>query len=534
VRIRLVEEGMSDFTVTVDRSTSPSAITFAPVFNLAVPMIDRHLDEERGDKVAIRTVDGDVTYAELAERVNRCGNALLDHGLAPGQRMLMIVKDCPEFIYLFYGAVKAGIVPVPLNTLLRTPDYQFIIEDSGGAALVYSPEYSAEVEPALEASSKKPAMVVTTEGAGGLSGMIRSASASLDPAPSTADSECFWLYSSGSTGRPKGVVHHQRDALVHAEHYGVGILAMEENDSVFSAAKLFFAYGLGNAMNLPLWTGATAVLSDRVPSPDMTFELIEKFRPTIYYGVPTLFAAQLRALESATPDLSSLRLTVSAGETLPADIYRRWIERTGVTVLDGWGSTECTHIVISNRQDDHRPGSSGRAVDGYEARLVDGDGNNIADGEIGRLLVKGQSICSQYWNQPEKTAATIKGDWIDTGDTYICDADGWFTYCGRSDDMIKVGGIWCSPAEIEARLIEHPSVLEAAVVGHADEDELTKPAAYIILNDPADAGDALSQVLLEHCKSGLARYKYPRWIHFVEELPKTATGKIQRFQRRQA
>ncbi len=367
-----------------------------------------------------------------------------------------------------------------------------------------------------------------------LDGLIEAASGALDPAPSTAESECFWLYSSGSTGRPKGAVHLQRDPLVNAEHYGVGILGIAESDIFFSAAKLFFAYGLGNSMNIPFWVGATAALSDRVPSPDMTFELIERFRPTLYFGVPTLYAAQLRALDSASPDLTSLRLCVSAGETLPGDLYRRWIERTGVTVLDGWGSTECTHVVITNHPDDHRPGQTGRVVPGYEARLVDDDDNDIADGEIGRLMVKGQSIASIYWNQPDKTAATMKGDWIDTGDTYIRDPDGWFTYCGRSDDMIKVGGIWCSPAEIEARLIEHSSVLEAAVVGRADDDELTKPEAFIILNDPADADDALSAALLEHCKSGLARYKYPRWIHFVEELPKTATGKIQRFKLRQA
>jgi benzoate-CoA ligase family protein len=286
-------------------------------------------------------------------------------------------------------------------------------------------------------------------------------------------------------------------------------------------------------MNMPFWVGGTVVLSDRVPSPDMTFELIEQFQPTLYFGVPTLYAAQLRALETATPNLGSLRLVVSAGETLPADIYRRWIERTGVTVLDGWGSTECTHVVISNHPNEHRPGHTGRAVPGYEARLVNDDDSDTADGEIGRLMIKGQSIATLYWNQPEKTAATMKGEWIDTGDTYIRDNDGWFTYCGRSDDMIKVGGIWGSPAEIEARLIEHPSVLEAAVVGRDDDDELTKPEAFIILNDPADAGDALSKVLSEHCKSGLARYKYPRWIHFVEELPKTGTGKIQRFKLRQ-
>ncbi len=524
---------MSDFIVTVDRSTSPSTITFPPVFNLAVPMIDRHLDEGRGARIAIRTIDQEVTYAELAERVNRCGNALLGQGLAPGQRMLMIVKDCPEFIYLFYGAVKAGIVPVPLNTLLRTPDYQYMIEDSGCSGLVYSPEYVAEVEPALAAASNPPGMIVTTEGEDGLVALIEAASASLEPVPSTAEGECFWLYSSGSTGRPKGAVHLQRDALVHAERYAVGIIHMDENDTCFSVAKLFFAYGLGNSMNLPFWVGGTTALSDRVPSPDMTFELIERFRPTLYFGVPTLYAAQLRALESATPDLTSLRLCISAGETLPADIYRRWNERTGVTVLDGWGSTECTHIVISNRPEDHRPGRSGPVVPGYETKLVDDDDNEIPDGEVGRLIIKGQSIAALYWNQPEKTAATMKGEWIDTGDTYIRDSDGWLTYCGRSDDMIKVGGIWCSPAEIEGKLIEHPSVLEAAVVGRADADELTKPEAFIILNDPADASDALSQALLDHCKSGLARYKYPRWFNFVEELPKTATGKIQRFKLRQ-
>ena len=435
---------------------------------------------------------------------------------------------------MFYGAVKAGIVPVPLNTLLRASDYQYMMEDSGAVGLVYSPEYAGEVEPALEASAHKPGMVVTTEGEDGLAPLIEAASASLDPTPSTAEGECFWLYSSGSTGRPKGVVHSQRDPVVNAELYGIGILAMNENDTYFSAAKLFFAYGLGNSMNLPFWVGGTVALSDRVPSPDMTFELIERFQPTLYFGVPTLFAAQLRALESATPDLGSLRLVVSAGETLPADLYRRWIERTGVTVLDGWGSTECTHVVITNHPNDHRPGHTGTVVPGYEAKLVDDDDNDTPDGEIGRLMVKGHSVATRYWNQPEKTAATMKGDWIDTGDTYIRDADGWYTYCGRSDDMIKVGGIWCSPAEIEARLIEHPSVLEAAVVGRDDDDALTKPEAFIILNDPADAGDALSQALMEHCKSGLARYKYPRWIHFVDELPKTATGKIQRFKLRQA
>ena len=524
---------MTDHTVTVDRSITPATLDFSPVFNAAMPMIDRHLAEGRGDKVAIRTVSEDVTYAALAGAVNRAGNMLTARGAGKDDRVIMVVKDCPEFIYLFFGAIKAGIVPVPINTLLRAKDYQYMIEDSGCVGLIYSPEYAGEVEPALEAASRKPGFVLRTEGAGGTGELIAGASAELAPSPSTPEADCFWLYSSGSTGRPKGTVHRQRDMIVHAEHYSRGTIGLREDDVGFSAAKLFFAYGLGNSMNFVLWTGGTVVLSDRVPSPDMTFELIERFRPTVYYGVPTLFAAQLRALDSADRDLSSLRLCISAGEALPADILRRWQEKTGRPIIDGFGSTEMTHIVISNTPDDVRPGSSGRIVPGYEGKVVDDNGDEIPDGETGRLWILGKSRAAYYWNQPERTAATMVGDWIDTGDTYIRDAEGYYIYCGRSDDMIKVGGIWCSPIEIEGKLIEHPKVLEAAVVGRADDDELVKPEAYVILNDASDASDDLAAELLEHCKSGLARYKYPRWFNFVEELPKTATGKIQRFRLRQ-
>ncbi len=524
---------MTDNTVTIDTSTSPATLEFSEKFNTAIPMIDRHLAEGRGAKVAIRTVGGQVTYGQLADQVNRCGNALLSQGANPGDRILMMIKDCPEFIYVFYGAIKAGIVPVPVNTLLRSADYRYMIEDSGCAGLIYSPEYAAEVEPALADASRKPGFVLRTEGDGGLGDLIAASSNALDPAPATIEDECFWLYSSGSTGRPKGTVHRQRDIVETAVHYGVGVVGHDEDDITFSAAKLFFAYGLGNSMNFPLWSGGSVILSDRVPSPDMTFEMIEQFKPTIFYGVPTLYAAQLRALESKDRDLSSLRICLSAGESLPADLYRRWTERTGLLVLDGIGSTEGLHIFISNTPENHRPGSSGLIVPGYEAKVVDEAGAEIPPGETGRLIVKGGSMAAYYWNQPVRTAATMKGEWVDTGDTYIRDEEGWFTYCGRSDDMIKVGGIWCSPAEVEAKLIEHPKVLEAAVVGQEDDDGLTKPAAFIILNDPDESIDGLADELLEHCKGGLARYKYPRWFNFVDELPKTATGKIQRFRLRQ-
>ncbi|HEX6977673.1 MAG TPA: benzoate-CoA ligase family protein [Alphaproteobacteria bacterium] len=521
---------MQDNTVSLDASKSPTELRYAPRFNVAVPFIDRHLAEGRGDKIAIRTARGDVSYAELAANVNRCGNVLTALGIARGDRVLMVVKDCPEFFYLFWGAIKAGIIPVPLNTLLRRADYEFMIADSGCAGLVYSPEFAPEVEAAL--TRHRPPHVLRTEGDDGLQARMAQASAVLQPAPATAESDCFWLYSSGSTGRPKGAVHLHRDMVVTSQYYGVETLGARADDVFFSAAKLFFAYGLGNAMTFPLWVGGTAVLSDARPTPQSTFDVIERFRPTLYFGVPTLYAAQLQALEREKRDLSSIRLCVSAGEALPADILRRWRERTGKPILDGIGSTEALHIFISNTERDIKPGASGRVVPGYRARIVDEHGNEVETGESGQLMIAGDSTAKYYWNNPERTARTMVGGWLNTGDTYYRDADGYYYYCGRSDDMLKVGGIWCSPFEIEAKLVEHPKVLEAAIVGHADSDGLIKPAAYIVLKDAKDAGDALAGELMQHCKAGLAPYKYPRWINFVSELPKTATGKIQRFKLR--
>ena len=474
-----------------------------------------------------------VSYGQLAERVNRCGNLLWSLAGEPEGRVLMVVKDCPEFFYVFWGAIKAGLVPVPVNTLLRADDYRYIIEDSGCAGLVYSPEYREEVTRALAGAGHQPNFILCTEGPSSVSDMLEEASPVLEPAESTADSECFWLYSSGSTGRPKGAVHRHRDIITTCVHYAENTLGVVEDDVCFSAAKLFFAYGLGNAMTFPLWAGATAVLSGQRPTPEMTFDIIEEHQPTLFFGVPTLYAAQLRALDGAPRDLSSLRCCVSAGEALPADIFRRWQERTGTLILDGIGSTEALHIFISNTLQDHRPGTSGRMVPGYEARIVDEEGDPTPAGETGRLFIRGDSMATHYWNNPERTADTMMVDgWLNTGDTYLQDADGYYVYCGRSDDMLKVGGIWCSPVEIEGRLIEHPRVLEAAVVGRADADELIKPEAFVVLKDAGDASDTLAAELLDHCRSGLARYKYPRWVNFVEDLPKTATGKVQRYRLR--
>ena len=525
---------MRDNTVSIERTASPTRIEFAPRFNVAVPFIDRHLEEGRGEKVAIRDDAGDVTYAELAANVNRCGNALAALGLAKGDRVLMVVKDCAEFFFAFWGAIKAGFVPAPLNTLLRARDYAYMIENSGAAAVLYSQEFAGEVEPALEQASHKPAHVLLVSGEGDtLDARIAEASDTLDPAPAAAGDDCFWLFSSGSTGLPKAAVHAHQDMVVTSQLYGVDVLGVTEADVCFSAAKLFFAYGLGNAMTFPLWTGGQAVLFPGRPTPDDMFGMIERFKPTIYYGVPTLYAAQLQALDAGgSPDLSSLKACVSAGEPLPADILNRWKDKTGLDILDGIGTTEILHIFISNRPGDVTPGTSGKLVPGYEAQILDEHGAEVPAGETGNLRIKGGSTLKYYWNNPEKTAETIADGWVNTGDTYSRDADGTYICHGRSDDMMKVGGIWCSPVEIEAELVAHPKVLEAAIVGRPDADGLIKPEAHIILNDPKDAGEVLEQELLAHIKANLAPYKYPRWFNFVTELPKTATGKIQRFKLR--
>ena len=349
-------------------------------FNVAVPFVDRHLAEGRGAKVAIRTAGETVTYAQLAERVNRAGNALLAAGLKPGDRLLMVIKDCPAFFYLFWGAIKAGIVPAPLNTMLRAADYAYLFEDSGCGLVVYSSEFAQEVEPALKQVSVK------ARTADDFLADLAKASDKLEARLAAPTDDCFWLYSSGSTGRPKGAVHLQRDMVVTSELYGVRALGVREDDVSYSAGKLFFAYGLGNSMTFPLWTGSTAVLDDRRPTPDTTFETIETFKPTLYFGAPTLYAAQLAALEKKPRDFSSVRACVSAAEALPADIFRRWKEKTGTVILDGIGSTECLHIFIGNRLDDYRPGTSGKPVPGYEVKIVDEHGKPVPRGEGGRLV----------------------------------------------------------------------------------------------------------------------------------------------------
>jgi benzoate-CoA ligase family protein len=505
-------------------------------FNTATFFIDRHVAEGRASKVAFFHDGGALTYAGLQELVNRTGNALLDLGVQPEQRVLCLLLDSPEFLAAFWGAIKIGAVPIPVNTMMRADDYRYFLDDSRAPVAIVSEPLLAEAGPALADARYLRHVVVAGRATGrqvGFESWVGKASSRLEAFDSSRDDAAFWLYSSGSTGRPKGAVHLQHDMVITTDTYALQVLGMTEADRTVSAAKLFFAYGLGNNMSFPLRVGGQGVLYPHRPTPEAMFELIQRHRPTLFFGIPTLYAAMLQVKEAERRyDLSGLRFCVSAGEALPEEIYRRWHERFGVEILDGIGTTEILHIFLSNRPGQARPGSSGLPVPGYEAIVVDDDGRPVPTGEIGNLRVKGDSTMAYYWNQHEKTKDTLVGHWIQTGDKYYQDPDGYFWYCGRADDMLKVGGIWVSPVEVENTLVAHPAVLEAAVVGQADTDELIKPKAFVVLKDGQGATAGLEAELKAFVKDKIAPYKYPRWIEFVPELPKTATGKIQRFKLR--
>jgi benzoate-CoA ligase family protein len=506
-------------------------------FNAASFFVDRHVDEGRGGRVAFQHEGGTLTYGALHELVNRAGNAFRDLGLEREQRVLCLLLDTPEFLAAFWGAIKIGAVPVPVNTMMRAADYLYFLNDSRARVLVVSAPLYPVVEPILGEARFLRHVIVTGAPTGkalGFDALLDQASARLEAVETSKDDAAFWLYSSGSTGFPKGAVHLQHDMVVCLDSYARQVLGMTEADRTVSAAKLFFAYGLGNNMSFPMGVGGEGVLYPHRPLPEAMFDLIHRTRPTIFFGVPTLYAAMLQVKEAGSRyDLSSLRLCVSAGEALPEELYNRWGERFGVEILDGIGTTEILHIFLSNRPGRTRPGSTGLPVPGYEALIVDDEGRPVPRGEIGNLRVKGDSTMAYYWNQHEKTKNTLYGHWINTGDKYYEDEDGFFWYCGRGDDMLKVGGIWVSPIEVENTLVSHPAVLEVAVVGHEDEERLVKPKAYVVLKEGCAPGAALEAEIKQFVKDKIAAYKYPRWIEFVSELPKTATGKIQRFKLRQ-
>ncbi|MBI4591295.1 MAG: benzoate-CoA ligase family protein [Candidatus Rokubacteria bacterium] len=516
--------------------TAPS-IEIPDRLNAASFFVDRNVAEGHGHKVAFFHEERTITYGQLQELTNRAGNALLDLGVEMEHRVLLLLLDCPEFVASFFGAIKIGAIPIPVNTMMRAQDYLYFLNDSRARVAIISQALLAEAGPILDQARYLKHVVVVGKAEGkqiGFDQWAGKAATRLEAADTSKDDAAFWLYSSGSTGFPKGAVHLQHDMVVCTDTYALGVLAMTERDRTFSAAKLFFAYGLGNNMYFPMRVGAQGVLHAHRPMPEAMFEVIDRHKPTIFFGVPTLYAAMLQVKEAERRfDCSSLRLCVSAGEALPPDLYKRWTERFKVELLDGIGTTEILHIFLSNRPGQLKPGSSGLPVPGYEAIIVDDEGKPVPRGEVGNLRVKGDSTMAYYWNKHEKTKASLFGEWIATGDKYYQDEDGFFWYCGRADDMLKVSGIWVSPVEVENTLVGHPAVLEAAVVGKEDTDKLVKPKAYVVLKDTYTGSPELEAELKGFVKDKIAPYKYPRWIEFVGELPKTATGKIQRFKLRQ-
>jgi benzoate-CoA ligase family protein len=513
-------------------------------YNAAMTYVDAHRDS-RPDAVAIRCQGTAVTYGDYARNVDRAGNALRELGLDMEDRVVILCLDSPAFVYAFFGAIKIGAVPVPTNTLLIARDLTYILRDSRAKAVIVSAPLLQKVLDVRKDCPLLRHVLVTTSGTGPLPGplpqqvvsfedALAAASDELSPADTTPDDMCFWLYSSGTTGFPKGAVHLQHDMIYSAETLGRYVFDCTEQDRYFTVSPLFHAYGLGNGIFVPLRYGASVVYKPERATPELVYGLITSERPTVLYTAPTFYAALLAYPEEGFKyDLSSLKFCVSAGEALPKPLFDSWKRRFGTEILDGIGSTEMLHIFICNRPGEARGGTSGVVVPGYKAKIVDDDGRELGQGETGNLWVSGDSCCAFYWNKHEKSKATFKGEWTVTGDKYHLDKDGYYTYEGRSDDMLKVSGQWVSPAEVEAALMEHAAVLECGVVGAKDKDGLTKPRAFVLLKDKTKANDALGDELKQFVKSRIAPYKYPRWIEFVDELPKTATGKIQRYKLRE-
>jgi benzoate-CoA ligase family protein len=506
-------------------------------YNAAETFIDAHRGV-RDLTIAIRCQGQSVTYGELASNVDRCGNALRDLGAEIEQRVVILCLDSPAFAYAFFGAIKIGAIPVPANTLLTPRDLAYILNDSRAVAIVVSAALLPKVLEILKdaprlrhvivAGGEAPAGVLSFEE------VLAAARDDLSPADTTPDDAAFWLYSSGTTGFPKGAVHLQHDMVYCTDTYGAEVLRTTEDDRHFTVSPLFHAYGLGNGAFFPFRVGASSVYKPERATPELVYSLISQEKPTILFTAPTFYAALLAYPEQDFKyDLSSLRMCVSAGEALPKALFDQWKRRFGLEILDGIGATEMLHIFISNVPGKAKGGTSGMPVPGYQAKIVDDDGRELGRGETGNLWVSGDSCAAYYWNKHEKSKAAFKGEWYVTGDKYHLDEDGYYTYDGRSDDMLKVSGQWVSPAEVEAALMEHPAVLECGVVGAKDKDGLTKPRAFVLLKNGRKPSDELAEELKAFVKGRITPYKYPRWIEFVPELPKTVTGKIQRFKLRE-
>jgi benzoate-CoA ligase family protein len=521
-----------------DPSQVTAVIVLPDDFNVAVHFVDRNIREGRGTNTAVECGDEKVSYRQLLERTNRAGNCLRQLGIDRDQRVIILLPDSPEFLYCFFGTIKIGAVAIPLNTQLHAREYEFFFEDSQARAAVVSDSLLPALRPMLDRRGKNLRVIAAGHAEPSilsLHELMNAASPELEAASTQKTDPAFWLYSSGSTGVAKGCVHRHRDMAVCSELYAKSILRMNGRDRCYSVARLFFAYGLGNAGYFPLSCAATTILSPERPAPAGIYANIERYRPTLFFSVPSNYAALLAHHREGGGDfdLSSIRHAISAGEALPAPIFEQFRKRFGIEILDALGSTEALHMVLSNPPGEVKPGSSGKIIPGYDARILDEGGREVPSGEIGNLLVKGDSICSGYWNQREKSEQTFQGGWFHTGDKYYQDEDGYFWYAGRADDVFKVNGRWLVPVEVESALLEHPAVREAGVVHRVDDNGLTKPAAYVVINPEFTPDEELARTLQQWVADKIGAYKRPRWIEFLPELPKTATGKLQRFKLRQ-
>ena len=523
-------------TIEIGRIEGNGAMTIdiPERFNITTGLLDVHLDSGRADRPAYYTAAGITTYRDLAALTARVGHTLRDLGVEMEQRVILILPDSVEFVAAFVGAARIGAVPVPVSTLATSVDYAYIFADARPTACVVAAEFLPRLRPFWRDLARPPKVLVVGD-PGEFLGFAAEVARRGDrlPAPDThKDDACYWLYTSGTTGRPKGVVHLHHDMVYCIAPYSQDVLGVAPGDRCLSVPRLFFSYGLCNSLFIPLMSGASAVLFAERAEPARVLELIGRHRPTVFFSVPTSYAALLKEMESRPADLSSVRVCLSAGETLPVPIFHRWRERTGVEALDFIGSTEVGYAYISNWPGQVRPGSTGKLLPVFEARLVDEAGRPVGPDEVGELLIKGESVAAGYWNQHERTKTAFQGEWFRTGDKFTCDTEGYYTYVGRSDDLLRVGGAYVAPVEVEAVLLAHPDVLEAAVIGAPDEHGLVKPKAFVVLRDGPRAGDGAIRDLQGFVKERLAPYKYPRWIEFVPEIPKTATGKIQRFKLR--
>ncbi|MHB8899812.1 MAG: benzoate-CoA ligase family protein [Thermoguttaceae bacterium] len=512
-------------------------LTLPERLNAAEVFVDSHLDQGREGKAAILCGDETVTYGRLHENVNRMGNVFKGLGVRIEERVAILMPDCPEWVYAFYGSMKIGAVAVPMNTMLTAPDYEYLLNDCRARVLVVHASLKPKVDQVRQNLRFLEHVLVAGDepsGPDNLGAALGACSPKLSATPTNKDDMAFWLYSSGTTGFPKGAIHLHHDMIVEADLYARNTIGLREDDVSFSVAKLFFAYGLGNGLYFPLRLGATTVLLPDRPTPERAFQVLERYEPTVYYGVPTSYAAMLHLAErSGRTSLGRVRMCVSAGEPLPSHLFEKWEEQFGVEILDGIGSTEILHIFISNRPGKARAGSTGQIVEGYEARILDEHGQEVPPRTVGTLMIKGDSIAAGYWNKHEQTKETFCGQWINTHDKFLVDEDGFFWYAGRTDDMMKVSGQAVWPTDVEAVLLKHPAVLESGVVGLADQDGLIKPCAFVVLKDKQTGTPELARQLQAFVKQTTSPHKYPRAVVFVDELPKTATGKIQRYKLRQ-